>query len=278
LGVLNETGRDKLNKSHAAQSRCIVCFFQGDKRMSNPWIRLYRASLHNPKTVTLSDRQHRCWHNLLLIADDRGELPRARDIACHLRMSVSEVEQLLCELVEAELVDVAIDKPNTFRMHDWETHQYASDTSTDRVRKFRNKNKCNDDETFLKRDVTVTVTPPEAEPDTDSDTDYVPSPSLGMPREAKEQGFNSSFGRKGGRSVSDRLKAKAEGLGLDVAALEARALAPDVRIPNALFRKLVVNDVRGRHPIIDETLIKAALTNGNDAAWGQLQAMLVGAA
>lgn len=242
--------------------------------MSNPWIRLYRASLHNPKTVTLSDRQHRCWHNLLLIADDQGELPRARDIACHLRISVSEVEQLLCELVEAELVDVAIDKPNTFRMHDWETHQYASDTSTDRVRKFRNKTKCNDDETFRETQRNVSVTPPDTDTDTDSDTDYVPSPSPGMPR-AKEQNFNLSFGGSGSRALSARLKTRAEGLGLNVAALEARALAPGVRIPNAMFRKLVVDEIRSKQPIIAESLIKAALGKDGDAAYGSLLQMLV---
>lgn len=242
--------------------------------MSNPWIRLYRAALHNPKTVTLSDRQHRCWHNLLLIADDRGELPRARDIACHLRMSVSEVEQLLCELVEAELVDVAIDKPNTFRMHDWDTHQYASDTSTDRVRKFRNKSKCNDDETFHETQRNVSVTPPDTESETDSDTDLASLPSRGIPRE-KGQGFNSKFGEGGSRAVSARLKAKVEGLGLNVASLEARALAPDVRIPNAMFRKIVANELCAKNHRISENLVKAALTKGNDAAYGTLCQMLV---
>jgi hypothetical protein len=99
-----------------------------------------------------------------------------------------------------------------------------------------------------------------------------------MPREKKEQSFENGFSGKGSRAISARLKTKAEGLGLDVAALEARALAPEARIPNALFRKLVTDDIRARHPMIGETLIKAALTNGNDAAWGQLQAMLVEAA
>ena len=38
--------------------------------MSNQWIRLYREALHDPKIVTLSDRQHRVWVNFLLMADD----------------------------------------------------------------------------------------------------------------------------------------------------------------------------------------------------------------
>jgi len=86
----------------------------------NPWIRLYRESLHDPKIVVLSDRQHRAWHNCLLIADDTGTLPAIRDIAVHMRMSVTDAEQMLVDLVEAELIDAAmLSGSRTYRMHGW---------------------------------------------------------------------------------------------------------------------------------------------------------------
>lgn len=110
---------------------------------ANPWVRLYRAALHNPKIVTLSDRQHRAWHNCLLIAGDDGVLPALRDIAVHMRVTASEAEQLVCELVEAQLIDPTTSPTGERRytMHDWNVHQYVSDHSANRVKKYRDRRK-----------------------------------------------------------------------------------------------------------------------------------------
>lgn len=128
-----------------------------------PWLRLYRSSLHNPKIVTLSDRQHRAWHNCLLISENNGALPQIRDIAIHMRMTASEAEQLVCELVEAGLVDpVMIGNRPSYVMHDWNDHQQPSDHSATRVNRHRSKRR-NGDVTALKRSGNGT--------DTDTDTD-----------------------------------------------------------------------------------------------------------
>lgn len=106
----------------------------------NPWIRLYREALHDPKIVTLSDRQHRAWHNCLLIADDTGYLPAMRDIAVHLRMSAQDAEQLIAELIDAELIDPAVvNGVRTYRLHGWEKRQYTSDSSAGRMQRYRSK-------------------------------------------------------------------------------------------------------------------------------------------
>lgn len=139
---------------------------------SKPWIRLYRESLHDPKIVSLTDRQHRAWHNLLLIADDNGKLPSMRDIAVHLRMSAQDAEQLVCDLVEAELIDTdVLNGSRAYEIHGWASRQFTSDSSTERVRKHR--------ETRMKRfnetERNVTVTPPDTESDTETETEKIES-------------------------------------------------------------------------------------------------------
>lgn len=106
------------------------------------WIRLHRESINNPKIGRLSDHQHRAWHNCLLVANDDGLLPSIADIAFHLRMTNAAAEQVVCELIEAGLIDVdATSGPRTLRMHDWSAHQYISDTSIERVKRYRQKRK-----------------------------------------------------------------------------------------------------------------------------------------
>ncbi len=161
------------------------------KAVVKPWIRLYRNSLHNPKIVSLSDRQHRIWHNCLLMADDDGCLPCMRDIACHLRTSQREAEELLCELVEAGLIDVQNPAgTRTFRMHDWNTHQYVSDTSTERVRKFRNKNNETQPETEMKR---FSNAPREQRQITDTDKIITPLPPKGGGRTKRGSRLSESW-------------------------------------------------------------------------------------
>lgn len=150
--------------------------------MKNQWIRLYRAALHNPKIVTLSDRQHRAWHNCLLMAGDSGALPSMRDIAVHMRVSVPDAMQLVNELVEAGLIDAeSLSGPTTFKMHQWGNWQYVSDTSKERTRKYRKRRKeINGDGvvTSQERQRDNGVTPPDT--DTDTDSEQNPPQKRGM--------------------------------------------------------------------------------------------------
>lgn len=236
--------------------------------MSNPWIRLYRESLHDPKIVTLSDRQHRAWHNLLLIADDAGMLPPMRNVASHMRVSITEATQLVAELIEAELVDVeAIDGPSVYRLHGWSKRQYVSDSSTERSRKFRAKSRCNEDATLQKRPCNVAETaaqrPQTSESESESKSSLLEQEA---PREAErkaEAKFFSKFekGKGGSRSV---VEAKAEGLGVPVADLRHRTHMAKPRNPDAYFKSLCVSWLRSQVPKASDDLIAKALTG--DAA------------
>lgn len=236
-----------------------------------PWVRLYRDSLHNPKIVSLSDRLHRVWHNCLLIADDAGTLPSMRDIACHLRMTITEAEQSILDLVELELIDAeAISAERVYTLHDWTTHQYVSDLSTDRVRKYRDKSKKERDETAMKRFSNDDVTPPDTDTDTENNFTSVEQDA------AREREFDlKNLIVKGGRGVKPRLKARAEGLGLPVRDLELRAMADHVKSPTALFKHLCVEHMKRLLPSADEATLKASLSDGNDAAFGRVCQMLL---
>ena len=235
--------------------------------MKNPWIRLYREALHNPKVVSLNDRQYRAWTNLLLVADDAGELPKSRDIACHLRMTIQEAESVLCELVEAGLVDIDCINVTSrkFKMHDWKVHQYISDVSTGRVQKFRNKINDEPQDNALKRHETVSETPPEQK-----------QSRLRTESERLSTGDFSfkNFGTVN-RGVSPRLRAKAEGLGLPVTELVGRAMAPDVKTPNAFFRHLVVDALQRILPRADKRVLLAALTKDGDQTYGTVCQMIL---
>lgn len=234
----------------------------------NQWIRLYRESLHNPKVVTLNDRQHRAWHNCLLMADDTGTLPKMRDMACHMRMTVQEAEQVICDLVEAGLVDIEGTGPaRAFKMHDWKTHQYVSDNSTERVKKFRSKNKGAHNETAMKRFSNGAATPPESESETETDTENKLQLSEQVAaREVKsELGFNlgSKFGL--GREGMETLTRQAEGLGLDVAeilALTNKNAKPSKR--EGYFVTLCVNRLKGQLPGLGDQIIRDAINGKFD--------------
>jgi hypothetical protein len=183
--------------------------------VSNPWIRLYREALHDPKIVTLGDRQHRAWHNALLIADDTGKLPSMRDIAVHMRVTVTEAEQLICDLVEAELIDAEMQKGGGFayRMHSWEKRQYVSDSSTERVRKHRARKQR---ATAVKRFSNGDVAPPDTDAESETDTELPPTKSenTSLPPEqeaARESGkVHFYLSRVGSRRVGGEPSAHAK--------------------------------------------------------------------
>lgn len=250
--------------------------------MSQPWIRLYRESLHDPKIVTLSDRQHRAWHNLLLVADDSGALPCIRDVASHLRLSITEAEQLILELVEAQLVDVdAMSGPITYRMHGWAKRQFKSDDVTDRVRKHReNKKKRarSDNETTMKRFSNGEVTPPDTY--TDTDTEIVPPPNplhASRPR-GKEQDLRSDWkigggkGREGGRLTT--LTARAEGLGLPVEEMLATIERNKPARPAGYFLGMAIKRLREQLPSVPDQMLIDAL-NGKPKPWTLVTGALI---
>lgn len=105
--------------------------------MTQPWLRLYRGTVNNPKLQRLGLEVVGFWTNCLCLSDDDGCLPSVSDIAWTMRLSETQVETFLETLQRNNLVDLEGD--GVLRLHDWAEHQKVSDVSTDRVRKFREK-------------------------------------------------------------------------------------------------------------------------------------------
>ena len=105
------------------------------RRNSDPWLRFYVRTLNNPKAQRLPGNAFKGWVNLLCLAKEtNGALPPVDDVAFRLRLSKSKTEALLNTLRINGLIDEN-------RMHDWDEMQHASDSSTERVRQYRERAK-----------------------------------------------------------------------------------------------------------------------------------------
>lgn len=120
------------------------------------WFRMYGDMPNDPKIGTLSDAEFRTWVELLCAAckaEREGGTGLTKDtVNWSLRRNVTETLQ---KLIEADLV--CYSETGELIICKWEKRQYASDSSTDRVRKYREKQKNqevssgNTDETLQKR-------------------------------------------------------------------------------------------------------------------------------
>lgn len=126
------------------------------------WFRFYTEALDDPKVQRLDGETFKLWVNLLcLTAKHDGTLPSVSDIAFALRIDEIACQSLLDRLLIAGLIDTLKGGINGFRIapHGWSERQYKSDTSTDRVKRFRERHK------------NVSETAPDTETDTDTDTE-----------------------------------------------------------------------------------------------------------
>lgn len=117
-----------------------------------PWFRLYAEMIDDPKIGRLNDAQFRLWIEILCLAckgENGNTLQTIDDINWSLRRNVTET---LHELLHETLVK--LDSENRVFVTNWEKRQFNSDSSTDRVRKYRErkkKDKGNVTETLPKR-------------------------------------------------------------------------------------------------------------------------------
>lgn len=138
-------------------------------RHLGPWVRVYVSILDDPKLARLSDAQYRGWNKLLALAKFHGGTvpPDIHDIAYRLRIPEGKTRDLLQVLVSAKLFD---QNGNGYTPHNWTERQFESDVSTERVKRFRNRNETVD-ETFHETPQSVSETVNETAPDTDTDTE-----------------------------------------------------------------------------------------------------------
>jgi hypothetical protein len=127
------------------------------------WFRFYEDAVNNPKAQRLPGELFKFWVNCLCLASKNdGELPDVADVAWALRLPEKRVAEWLAALEAAVLLDVDAET-GRYLPHDWDEHQYQSDRSTERVKRFRERQ--------VKRSGNVSCAVSETAPDTDTDTD-----------------------------------------------------------------------------------------------------------
>lgn len=152
------------------------------------WFRFYDEALDDPKVQKLPPHLFKAWVNLLCLASKNdGLMPPVDDIAFRLRCSAHDAQGQIDELIGLGLIDIRNDMKQ--EPHNWRKRQFANDTSTARVRKWRKekgKKACNGDETLHE------TAPEQNRTDSETETDNPLSP----PEGGGAAGFNFRRSRK----------------------------------------------------------------------------------
>lgn len=161
------------------------------------WFRLHTDILNDPKVQTLELGVFKIYLNSLCHAAQRdkdGNLGTLFDVSYALRETKEAVSSAFHTLEEIGLV---VTVGETFHIPQWKKKQFKSDTSTERVKKHRNK---------MKRPGNVTVTAPEQNR---TDTDIEKDISKDIPKKTQmKKGcrINGKF-QDGDKIPDDFLKA-----------------------------------------------------------------------
>ena len=103
----------------------------------NLWFRFYGDAINDPKILKLPEASRWHWVAVLCIASKYdGTLPPIADVALMLRLAPQKAAAVIALLAGAGLLD----KTETgFIPHNWNSRQYKSDVSTERVKRFRKR-------------------------------------------------------------------------------------------------------------------------------------------
>jgi len=126
--------------------------------LGNPWFRLYHEWDSDPKVQSMPEVMQRRLV-MLFCSRCRGETLQENQRAFHWRISSPELAETKALFVANGFID------EKWNLLNWNRRQFLSDSSTDRVRRFRQGKK--QDETLHETVGNVTVTAP----DTDTDTE-----------------------------------------------------------------------------------------------------------
>lgn len=108
------------------------------------WFRLYDELLDDPKVQCLDPEDFKNWINLLCVASrNGGKIGNVSETAFALRMSEDGALTVLERLCQRCLIDKVSGGTDGWHYapHAWGKRQYKSDTSTERVKRFRNRSK-----------------------------------------------------------------------------------------------------------------------------------------
>ena len=143
------------------------------------WFRAYSETLNDPKVQTLPLEAFKAWHNALYLAasmDSRtGNIGTIDAIAFAFRETKQSVSSAFHPLIEAGLL---VTVGETFQIVSWQKRQYKSDTSTERVKRFRKRS----------RNVTETA------PDTDTEQSITLSKDNVAPVDSDTQFWEAAKG------------------------------------------------------------------------------------
>ena len=104
------------------------------------WFRIYDDLVHDRKVQDLPGPTFKGWVNILCLASKHeGVLPPLRDIAFALRLPEEKSSKLIDALTDAGLLDRLQD--GNLAPHNWDSRQHKSDSSTERVKAFRERQK-----------------------------------------------------------------------------------------------------------------------------------------
>lgn len=129
--------------------------------MANTWFRLYSEFSSDPKVQMLSEsNQRRLVMLFCLRCDETLETLHETEIAFHLRISEEELESTKALFVQKGFID------DDWCVLNWNDRQFISDSSTERVRRSRQRKKQDETlhepiETLHETHVTIDVTAPE---------------------------------------------------------------------------------------------------------------------
>jgi hypothetical protein len=103
------------------------------------WFRFYDEVVEDPKVQQLPPEVFKAWVNLMCLAAKnslkRGDLPDLASISYQIHMRRDKTQTTINILLKAGLLE-RVD--GVLRIHNWNKRQYQSDSSTPRVKRFRN--------------------------------------------------------------------------------------------------------------------------------------------
>lgn len=234
------------------------------------WFRFYDEALDDPKVQRLAPNLFKTWVNLLCIASKSdGKLPSDDDLAFKLRISVQDAAQQMQDLILAELIDIG---PKGERFpHNWQSRQYASDSSAERMRKHRKNKKENKGDVTGDGSVTLQN---QIRTDTDTDSTGLPSSTSAAREDDDRKGLNKFFGMT---TKKERLHVRAEGLGLNVEEIVEACNRHKAKNRTAYFTALCVQQLQSQVKGLSEDVIRSALWDKDDAAYAALLQIMVAA-
>src|ERR1700753_2591054 len=102
------------------------------------WFRFYGDAVNDPKVQSLSGEQFKFWVNLLCVASFNGGTIKLSDLPFMLRLDIATINLLISDLKAHQLLVGCNQHTDHIAPYQWNKRQYKSDTSTERVKRFRN--------------------------------------------------------------------------------------------------------------------------------------------